>query len=142
MSGYTLDTSVVCALFSKEKVRREHVADRIRGLTIQGVPITLNSMSYYETRLGLVIAGLKKELLNFETFCKEFSVLPCTVPVLDRACNIWVYLRKAYGDPVGKDKDLIIAATALEHEMIVVTANVRDFERIPNLTIENWLETA
>jgi tRNA(fMet)-specific endonuclease VapC len=34
--------------------------------------------------------------------------------------------------------DLCIAAIALEHQAIVVTRNVRDFERVPNLTVEDW----
>ena len=38
-------------------------------------------------------------------------------------------------DPV----DLMIAATALVHDLILVTNNTRDFERIPNLRLEDWL---
>jgi tRNA(fMet)-specific endonuclease VapC len=38
---------------------------------------------------------------------------------------------------VGK-MDLRIAAIALENNAIVVTANTRDFERVPNLQIEDW----
>jgi tRNA(fMet)-specific endonuclease VapC len=38
---------------------------------------------------------------------------------------------------VGK-LDLCIAAIALEHRAIVVTRNVRDFERVPNLIVEDW----
>ena len=34
--------------------------------------------------------------------------------------------------------DLCIAAIALEHQAIVVTRNVRDFERVPNLIVEDW----
>lgn len=28
--------------------------------------------------------------------------------------------------------------TAITHKLILVTANVREFERVPNLKIENW----
>ena len=38
-------------------------------------------------------------------------------------------------DPV----DLMIAATALVHDLILVTNNTRDFERIPNLRLNDWL---
>jgi tRNA(fMet)-specific endonuclease VapC len=34
--------------------------------------------------------------------------------------------------------DLCIAAVALEHQAILVTRNVRDFERVPNLVVEDW----
>jgi len=34
--------------------------------------------------------------------------------------------------------DLCIAAIALEHQAIVVTRNVRDFARVPNLIVEDW----
>jgi tRNA(fMet)-specific endonuclease VapC len=38
---------------------------------------------------------------------------------------------------VGK-MDLSIAAIALENKAVVVTRNVRDFQRVPNLTVEDW----
>lgn len=38
-----------------------------------------------------------------------------------------------------KKNDLRIAAIALEHAATVVTRNVRDFNRIPNLVVEDWM---
>jgi len=37
--------------------------------------------------------------------------------------------------------DLMIAATALVHNLIVVTHNVHDYSRVPGLTIHDWLTT-
>jgi predicted nucleic acid-binding protein len=34
--------------------------------------------------------------------------------------------------------DLLIGATAVHHEMVLVTSNIKHFERIPGLNIENW----
>ena len=34
--------------------------------------------------------------------------------------------------------DLCIAAIVLEHQAIVVTGNVRDFQRVPSLVVEDW----
>jgi len=42
------------------------------------------------------------------------------------------------GKPTGL-MDAAIAAIARSRQDIIVTANVRDFENIPNLQIENWL---
>jgi tRNA(fMet)-specific endonuclease VapC len=70
----------------------------------------------------------------------SFGVLPCDVPVLDVACDLWQYLRKKYGEPTGQDADVMIAATAIHHHMGVVTKNVGDFQRIPDLRVENWAE--
>lgn len=37
------------------------------------------------------------------------------------------------------EPDMRIAAIALQHRLTVVTGNVRHFERIPGLHVENWL---
>ena len=43
------------------------------------------------------------------------------------------------GTPIGSN-DLLIAVQAFTLNLTVVTANVREFSRIPNLKIENWLK--
>ncbi len=42
------------------------------------------------------------------------------------------------GRPV-PEMDLLIAATALVHDLTLVTHNVRDFVNVPGLTVEDWL---
>jgi tRNA(fMet)-specific endonuclease VapC len=41
------------------------------------------------------------------------------------------------GRPIGP-YDVLIAGQALRHRMILVTANVREFSRVPGLACENW----
>jgi len=36
------------------------------------------------------------------------------------------------------DLDLLVAATALRHDLVVVTRNLRDFQDLPGLTVEDW----
>ena len=36
------------------------------------------------------------------------------------------------------DMDLLIAATAIYNELTLVTNNTKNFENIPNLSLENW----
>lgn len=42
------------------------------------------------------------------------------------------------GTPIGPN-DLLIAAHALALNLTLVTANIREFGRVPNLSVENWL---
>jgi hypothetical protein len=42
------------------------------------------------------------------------------------------------GTPIGGN-DLLIAAHALTCNLTLVTANVREFSRLPHLKVENWL---
>jgi tRNA(fMet)-specific endonuclease VapC len=47
-------------------------------------------------------------------------------------------LLRKQGTPIGNN-DLIIAAHARSLDSVMVTNNIREFERVPNLTIENWM---
>ena len=42
------------------------------------------------------------------------------------------------GAPIGPN-DTWIAAEALHHKMVLVTDNLREFQRVPKLQVENWL---
>lgn len=59
--------------------------------------------------------------------------LPITTAIARAHAAVWAELEKD-GDLIGAH-DLWIAATALSHGMEVATANVKDFERVPGLTV-------
>lgn len=40
------------------------------------------------------------------------------------------------------DLDLFIGCTAVENELIMVTENTNEFERISDIKIENWVNRA
>ena len=62
--------------------------------------------------------------------------LPLDEPVARRFGDVSAALRAA-GTPL-PTPDLLIAATALEHGLTVVTANRRDFDPVPGLTVADW----
>ena len=64
-------------------------------------------------------------------------ILPFDRPSAEVYGSIRAQLEAA-GTPVG-DSDVRIAAIALVHGLTVVTGNVRHFERVPGLMVENWL---
>ena len=64
------------------------------------------------------------------------------LPFDEAAAEVYGPLR-ANLEAIGKrlaDPDLFIAAIALSRDLTLVTGNVRHFERIPGLRVENWLE--
>jgi predicted nucleic acid-binding protein len=63
------------------------------------------------------------------------------LPFDDDAAHVYGPLRaqlEAEGKPLA-EPDLRIASIALTHDLTLVTANTRHFERVPNLRLENWL---
>jgi len=58
----------------------------------------------------------------------------------DRAAELSDRLRGAKGTKKVKLKDLLIACVALAHEATLVTRNTKDFQGIPNLTLDNWAD--
>ena len=66
--------------------------------------------------------------------------LPVDADVCLQAADLGAQLRLA-GKTVDL-ADLFIAATALAHDLIVVTRNVRHFDRIEGLQVENWFPAA
>jgi tRNA(fMet)-specific endonuclease VapC len=78
---------------------------------------------------------------RYEQYLREV-VLP-TLPVLAvdlEVATTYGELRAATerdGRPRA-DLDLLIAATALRHELVLVTHNVSDFADLPGLAVEDW----
>lgn len=60
-----------------------------------------------------------------------------SVVLFDLACDERFRELRAHRSTVGS-QDLRIAATALVHDLTVVTRNRKDFGRIPDLRIEDW----
>src|SRR5262249_21123559 len=75
-----------------------------------------------------------RELAGLFEFYHEFEIVP-----FDEAAA------RQFDDLRGQrlrlgTMDLKIAATALVHNALLLSANRRDFERVPGLRVENWLD--
>lgn len=69
------------------------------------------------------------------------SVVP-PVPFEEPAAFAYADIRSALearGTPIGPN-DLFIASHALSLDLTLVTANIREFSRVPGLRVENWLD--
>jgi len=83
---------------------------------------------------------------DFESFWEKIlqeilsrvKILPLGYEEVLIAGEILANLQKA-GQPIGIE-DVLIASTALHHGCTLVSANIRHFQRIDGLNIENWLQ--
>lgn len=66
----------------------------------------------------------------------KLTLLPVDLGVAQRFAALKVHMERL-GKPRA-DFDLLIAATALRHNLILATGNVRHFEDLPGLRVENW----
>ncbi|MGE0058274.1 MAG: type II toxin-antitoxin system VapC family toxin [Dehalococcoidia bacterium] len=72
---------------------------------------------------------------DLTTFVETAPILPVTQAIAERCAQLRQTLRDKAKRPERRGFDLVIAATALEHNLTLVTRNVRDYEDIPGLTI-------
>jgi tRNA(fMet)-specific endonuclease VapC len=85
-------------------------------------------------------AGSDRQIHGYQQFqhslelLMEFTVLPFDA----QAAGHFLRLRKAL--PRAGTQDLKIAAVCLAHEALLLTRNVGDFNKVPGLRIENWLD--
>ena len=78
----------------------------------------------------------KKNKKLYEKFISNFAVIPFYKEYSKEYAQIRQSL-ESEGTPIGAN-DMLIAATALANDAILVTHNVGEFERIHNLRIEDW----
>ncbi|MFN6484665.1 MULTISPECIES: type II toxin-antitoxin system VapC family toxin [unclassified Nostoc] len=91
-----------------------------------------------ESRFGARKKNSQKLIEKLEIILDSIEILALTHPVEQYYAEIRTDLEQL-GKPIGGN-DLLIAAHSLTLGLTLVTANTREFSRVPNLKVENWLE--
>lgn len=90
----------------------------------------------YEILRGLKAKDAFRKEELFELRCLESVILPLSDEVVVKGAEIWAFLRRSW--VMIDDGDILIAATALVHGLVLVTGNQDHFLRIPGLRCETW----
>ena len=93
-------------------------------------------MTEAELRYGaLKSSDPARDLARVEAFLSA----PMTILSFDRdAAQHHAEIRFALrARPIG-ERDLVIASTALAHDLPIVTGNAREMGRVPQLVVEDW----
>jgi tRNA(fMet)-specific endonuclease VapC len=130
---YLLDTNI-CIYISKEKPRS--VLERFESINSGDIAMSL--VTYAELLFGAEKSNAseksKKILLELTTLIPP---LPLSLEVAGYYAKIRSFLERK-GNIIGNN-DLWIASHALTLKTILVTNNTKEFSRVPNLRIENWI---
>jgi len=100
--------------------------------------LALSSITVMELEYGLAYNPEKAKKIKkiIKDFVSCLTILPYFEEDALHSAKVRTNLRKA-GTPIGS-YDLLIAGTALSHDLILVTANEKEFKRVPHLKIVNW----
>lgn len=134
MTKYLLDTNI-CIYLTKQ----QHPALTARFQSLAESEVAMSVITYGELQFGAQKSQKPKQVLEaLERLSLAIPVLAMTTDTSQHYGEIRAHLQKQ-GTPIGNN-DLWIAAHARAEGLVLVTNNVREFERVPDLKFENWLE--
>lgn len=130
---YMLDTNICIYVLKKHSNKLRHKFKAIKDICI-------SSVTYGELCFGIENGNnnLKEERWRqLDIFTQRLLIEPWDENAGRHYGSIRAQLKKE-GTPIGNN-DLLIAAHARSINAVLVTNNVREFNRVPNLTVENWV---
>ena len=131
MLRYMLDTDI-CIYVIKDRPSR--LRQRFDELEDQ---LGISTITLGELLYGAENSGRRTHNLHtVEQFAGRLDVLPFSANAAAHYGQIRAALRRV-GRPAGVH-DMLIGAHARSEGLVLVTNNVREFERMPGLQVENW----
>lgn len=128
-SLFLLDTNVIIELLRGNIVIR----NKIQSVGISSCFIS--EITIAELTYGAINGGKKENLDDVSKIARMFQVVPISSSFMEYG-QIRTHLRKS--GLIIDQFDMLIAATALHFNFVVVTHNFKHFERISNLMMEDW----
>jgi tRNA(fMet)-specific endonuclease VapC len=130
-----LDTNCVIALLNRQS---SPVHDKVRRARLSNEVVAISTLVLFELWYGVAkSARRERNAQRIRDFCdRHIAILPFDEQDAEVAGNIRAELNRA-GTPIGL-YDLLIAAQARRRGATLVTANGREFGRVPGLLVEDW----
>ncbi len=131
-----LDANAAIAVLNN---RQPQVRERFDAAVATGTAMGLSIIVYHELMYGAAASERREANENKIAIfiaSARLSLLPFEAEDAREAADIRAHLKRA-GAPVGP-YDVLIAAQARRAGTTLVTANTREFERVPGLIVVNW----
>lgn len=130
--GYLLDTNI-CIYLLKGKY---DIAKRLDGLAMSR--LCISEITLAELYYGASKSNRKEEQMkDIHLIASLFEVLPISSSLELYGDNKFALERE--GNRID-DFDLLIGSTAVKHNLVLVTENIKHLCRVPNIKIENWIK--
>ncbi len=135
--GVLIDTSILIAY---ERVQLD-VAARVTGREAEEAFLSVISASelLHGVQRAADPAIRARRLAFVEAILGRFPILDIDLEVARTHAALWSSLAQR-GEMIGVH-DAWIAATCIVRNLTLVTANLREFNRVPGLRVENWLKS-
>ena len=106
----------------------------LESLTTKGLAISI--VTYMEAFQGIERSpDVEQAREKFQAFTDGVLILPFSFAVAERCARLRETLRSQKKRVNSRALDLIIAATALEYDLTLLTKNTEDFTDIPDLIL-------
>ena len=128
-----LDTNIVSDLIRNPTGR---VAECLGAVGVPSACVSI--LTAAELRYGARKRGSQRLMEDVEGTLQRITVADLGPPADATFAEVRHHLTTR-GIPIGPI-DLLIAAHALALDLTLVTANIREFSRVPDLRVENWLD--
>ena len=132
MLKYLLDTNIVIYVL-KRRPKEVLGIFNVNASRMAISSITLSELFYGAEKSSKTDQNLEA----IEEFVSHLEVLPYDAKASQHYGRIKATLEKK-GQIIGEN-DIHIAAHATSYGLILVTNNLREFKRVPNLALENWV---
>lgn len=132
MNKFLLDTNI-CVHFLRGKFEID------KTFKLKGIEnCYISEITVLELRFGAENSINKNKSHNaLDIFLNGINIIPIYSSIKKYA-EEKVRLNKL-GKPINDEFDLLIGVTAIENNLTLVTENVKDFERLKDIKIENWI---
>jgi len=129
---YLLDTSTCIEFFNR---RSEKLLDRMAATPDSEMSVA--SIVKAELLMGALKRPDREKAQRLEeTLFRRYASIPFDDSAAEHYAAIRFHL-EAIGRPIGAN-DLMIAASARSRGLIVITKNRGEFDRVPDLVVEDW----
>ncbi|MEM8676029.1 MAG: PIN domain-containing protein [Cyanobacteria bacterium P01_G01_bin.67] len=129
---YLLDTTTISDILRRNPL----VLNQMRK--VSPTEVCISSVSQYEIEYGFIKSPNSRKRFeeDLKRLYQEIGCIPLTTEIATIAATVASQLKEK-GKPIGLP-DVLIAATGLAENLVVVTSNTKHFERIKSIELVDW----